>query len=239
VQQCPDGLACIYATPGADDRACAALPEDGDPCDLRSGCTGEEVYCEETEAPNVGVCDSFYVELGEPCGNDIGNCRPEHYCSRNEGSTVEGTCIPDRGLEESCADLVFQSLGNNPCTDGLLCMQTSTDTCLPPGELGEPCFYNSQATCADEGTYCSYQTRLCELPVGYGERCNLAFPERSCSDGRCLLVPAEDCNNAPLGDCQDSLCLDPFEDGTLCTNNPQCASGFCDLSLDSPVCAPQ
>lgn len=235
--QCPDGIGCIYATPGADERACAQLPVDGDPCDFRSGCSGEDVYCEETEEPGIGICDSYYVEEGEPCGNDVGNCRPEYYCARTEGSTVVGTCVADRGIDESCADLVSQSLGNSPCTEGLHCMQASSDTCLPPGELGEPCFYNSPVTCAHEGTYCSYETRLCEPPVAYGERCNLSFPERSCAEGRCLLVRAADCDDAWLSDCQDSLCLDPFENGAECTNYPQCASGFCDLSLDVPVCA--
>ncbi len=236
-QQCPDTLSCIYASPGAAEQSCAQLPEDGDPCDPRSGCAGDEVYCEETAEPGVGVCDAFYSEEGEPCGNGIGDCRPELYCVQNEGSTTEGTCAPDHALEEACGDIVWQSLGNNPCVDGLLCMFASTDTCLPPGELGDPCFYNSEATCADEGTYCSYQTRLCELPVGLGERCNLAFPERSCEEGLCLLVPAADCSMAPLGDCQDSLCVEPFDNGTECTYSGQCASGFCDVSLDVPVCA--
>ncbi len=236
-QQCPDALNCIYATPGAEEQACAALPEDGDPCDPRSGCAGERVYCEETEEPGISVCDAYYAEADEACGTDIGNCRPELYCSQNEGTTTEGTCIPDRGLEESCADMVWQSVGNNPCVDGLLCMHASTDTCLPPGALGEPCFYNREDTCADDGTYCSYTTRLCELPVEYGERCNLAFPERSCEAGRCLLVTAEDCDTAPLADCQDSLCLDPFENGSECSYDAQCASDFCDSSLGVPVCA--
>src|SRR5690606_21237149 len=90
--QCPDGIDCIYASPGADEQACAQLPVDGDPCDFRSGCAGEDIYCEETAEPGIGVCDSFYVEEGESCGNDIGNCRPQHYCAHNGELTAQGTC---------------------------------------------------------------------------------------------------------------------------------------------------
>jgi hypothetical protein len=237
--QCPADHSCLYSPPGGSELRCEPTPHLGDACDVRDGntCADPDSQCLADDGKLVGSCVSFYVGEGAACGDGVGDCADEFYCRQGTDPAL-GTCVPDAGEEENCGDAVFQGLFNNPCLDGLHCMVTSTNTCLPPSDLDGPCFYNNTESCVD-GLFCDIATSSCLEPKALGERCSPSDPEGSCQTGRCELVPAEDCESAPFGDCEDAICNALRANGEACENDLQCSSGYCALGNDPELCEDQ
>jgi hypothetical protein len=197
----------------AEDESCAggALCADGLECHYRMDDGGE--FCRA----RAGID-------GEPCLP--WGCEEDHYCADEDGVL---TCRPDRGMGESCGDEDMSlGIGNASCEPGLHCMHSNTLTCLPPGGLDEPCYYNNTESC-EAGLVCSgFALSTCQPPSDLGERCSPAF-ENACSEGICECMMIDD-------SC-DWFCIATLDLGEPCDDPRDCTSGYCDIALTEPVCA--
>lgn len=251
----PNGEACTRpyqcASFWCDDGECAPRPtaqcedrsdcDDDELCDRSSGvgmcepARGEGEACDDAPDCQDGLqclfnwsggdskCVASAGEDGDPCLP--WGCEPDHYCADESG---ELTCRPVRGMGETCEEPSNELPLTPSCEPGLHCMLSSSGTCLPPGGMGEPCYYNDVESC-EHGLVCfGYAASSCQPPSMLGEACNPAF-ENACTEGYCRCEMVDD-------SCTWS-CEAQLENGEPCDDPTMCESGYCDLASSPAVCA--
>ena len=110
----------------------AACSSPGKMCRTDSDCGGD-LICAKPEVDGgpaeTGVCTHRQADAGEFC-RVVDDCAGGLFCSNELPSPIkrlDGTCIPIRGLGETCAN-------TDQCDPPLECELTATDdgTCQPP-----------------------------------------------------------------------------------------------------------
>lgn len=229
--ECAEGLVCDWAA-----GTCAEGALSGESCafaDPNFPLPGTETIrcaaglnCD----PVTNVCLGGFCAPGSPCG-DISadsDCPENYFCVGNfatpptcqrpgsvgapcsKGSDCDSSfCDP---FGETCAALLDTG---EPCTDNTECESgfCSGTLCNPSFGPGQPCPSEDSAEC--QGGYCDTAdpaNPVCTAFLPEGAACTTSF-ECDASDG--LL-------------CVDAQCLrPPFDNGTSCSDDSQCASRAC------------
>jgi hypothetical protein len=220
VECAPDSICTAYAADGGCG-ACTQRACDRDSQCVGTGyfCSGNPYVfgtCEQTStlaAPGQ-PCDPPFCEPGYYCDTDLNQCLqqgvngdgcpyggPPVSCAEGfictsgpAGNEYNGTCLPVRGLGESC-DNADQCVGLNE----VLC-DMATETCVSPPESG-PCV---------NGTACDFQKAYCDTTQSPPTCYHYIIDGASCQTGR----------NFPSCD-PYSLCV-PIQSGStegLCQQN--------------------
>ena len=151
-------------------------------------------------------------EIGDYCFADL-ECGIDLYCSQ-----LDGTCQALGQPGDVCAYADPDDPAPDPttlllrCDEGLSC-DPVTDRCVAPCERGATCSDDIQCD-AEAGLICI--VGRCDSPRGVGLPC---AEDLNCEAGLiCRLSLGEGIN----------VCSQPLDDGEFCSENPDCASGFCD-----------
>lgn len=225
-EDCTGGEVCGDASEGG--RVCVPRADEGEACvpDYDMCVSGLQCLRDYETDGEAYRCHARAGIDGEPCLP--WGCDEDHYCAA-EGE--DDVCRPRRGMDEGCLDQSFVVPEEQfPCQDGLHCMHSSTGTCLPPGEEGDPCAYDEFESCLDGLVCLGWVDSSCEPPAAVGESCETSFSD-PCADGHCT------CISDGMGGCTWE-CVALLDNGDPCEDGNQCISGHCDFSASSPVCAP-
>jgi len=249
---CTAGLTCVKAN---GKYTCMPPLPNGATCERGEDC--ESFYCDEGECgvpeneceeqsdcgPGRG-CFTGDDELtfcgkiakdGDPCP-DWG-CPPDHHC-HDEGEQG-AICRADLERDEECEAPLEIGGYNSPCKSPLVCMISSTGTCLPPGREGEPCDVHDADSC-EEGLWCDgAMGSICQPPAELGGACNPAF-WTPCTEGFCKCTGDDTGDTANgLSACVEGECVPQSQLtqlGEPCKRADECASSFCEIWRDKPVC---
>jgi hypothetical protein len=155
----------------------------GDACIARL----EGLSCADFMPKDWLMCDgviSGQVAVGSACGGPPYSTFPE--CSSPDAWCGYGTCTPELGIGQMCADAAGTFVG--PCGAGLVCDAGGTmgpSFCVTPGGVGQPCSTDSACT----GSYCNISgtAGACSSPVlQLGQPCDTSD---ACLEGYCSPVP--------------------------------------------------
>ena len=254
LDQCHDPGVCDPAT-----GQCTNPPrKNGTSCNDHDACTqtdtcqngvcvgGDPVVCQAKDQCHVaGVCDSATGACSNPKAADGTNCTT---ANDTPGACLDGTC------KEICLELGKLCGGSSPCCAGLDCDRTfilEADKCCTP--TGGACGKDVDCTSQCETPCCGL-----EFVSPKGDK---LFGQVSCVEGTCCnpaghvcQSTADCCQSGPaptecigvfgpshIGYCtaealglQARMCLQAA--GTPCTNQCQCADGYCVNGLCSATC---
>jgi hypothetical protein len=198
----------------------------GEPCELDEECISgacDIPFCGELCCTGVCLSRRAIRPLDAPCTRDD-DCVADAFCSD------AGTCVPLGDEGDLCRS-------DRQCAFGFGCIGPSefmAGNCRKLGLLGEPCPY---LRCAELGTTC--QSGRCAAVGLPGAPCASAgdcSPFAHCDQtvARCAAIPTlgEPCTSQCGGEsfCERVVtqsCVNPYENGTPCSNDEQCQSLFC------------
>lgn len=214
-----------------------------DPAPVGNTCGGG-IPCEPGALCVDGLCSTG--ASGSRCQGDY-DCAPDFWCNPN------GACSPDRGAGEPCTD-------NDQCRAPNTCVgenALSSGTCQPSFADGDPCDTNcltifshycdrpdvtANGVCRTRlaegepcepllmpcalGLRCNSQTRICEP---YGQAGNVCEDATDCSFYDALFCSTE------LDGSNQGTCQGRQPDGSACTDEDHCDSGYCYLGTCTRV----
>ena len=210
-----------------EDRTCAPLPPEGQPC-LLGRCSGG-LFC------NAGVCgaaiERFERAEGEACALNV-ECQVGLAC-------VEGRCVPAPAPGEPCAESL-------QCGRNATCLLSSARVCAPLAQLDESCF---SGECAP-GLACELvgDLPICRPEVPQGQPCTsfqTCEAGSVCNADACTPLPGRDevclfgqCAGGLLCDAATQRCSDLAVEGETCNATSECAAGLgCDSRNFPSVCS--
>jgi hypothetical protein len=195
-----------------------------------------------------GNCDTYFIDARKPSGTCIPARSPGRTCTNNTQCTT-GFCNPtSKACEARKADgeqcAIPEECINGFCggeVDNIYAQHTCKSSAL-----GSSCDYNSDCPMP---LYCkkdrSNHPRMCDIPFqDYINTCtspnecetgicgpNGVCHENYCTNqgGSCLTQPC--CHGlacTPSGSCKIKSYLSEFAASITCSNNAECASGWCD-----------
>ncbi|MBE2250606.1 MAG: hypothetical protein IAE78_13805 [Myxococcus sp.] len=224
-------------------RSATSTQATGQACSSTQACTTETDICKNKRVTTdggtgtPGTCGP--TQAGDPCrGHE--ECGPAFFCS-----TPSQTCQP-AGPATGCD-------GDRNCRATDYC--TSTNVCATKAAAGQPCDSTRSSSCAATGELCRMEGNTparCQRTPALGEPCSslCAFPS-ACVGGTCVAAGrvGQPCmSNSPIGclngECllpdggigsgggsssgSSGTCVAPRADGSPCSFDPACQSGFCD-----------
>ena len=226
-------------TAGPNTAACS----DGDSCTLNDACgggtcTGDEKPCDDGDPCTADSCDSELGCVAAPssgaaCDDGI-ECTTNDVCDQGTCAGNDANC--DCKVDADCPDDGDLCNGVPYCDKSTPVFKCKLDvdsvvTCNVPGGLDEQCVAVS----------CNPGTGLCSAPpLANGVACDdnsACTSGDACSAGKCGGAPVncDDLNGCTLDSCEpDSGCVQKAvvgfklcDDGSACTKNDACQSGFC------------
>lgn len=206
---CPSDLVCFGGV-------CQDPSPIGQPCPGGNDvCANDGVCAYPVEVEGDATCVANLGEDGDPCTY---LCEEDHFCNTEGESTV---CRADLGMGEDCSgSTAINGVLNLPCQAGLHCMESSTETCLPPGKLDEPCFYNRTETCED-GLWCTIVGSKCVEPATGDAFCYAIWPDT------CLPTHFCGTEDGGYGGWGTDKCYPKFDLGEPCFEDRFCESDIC------------
>lgn len=176
------------------------------------------------------------AQIDEPCASASG-CVPGAYCDQSTGTC---TLLKTQGTTCTLA---------SECSYGLGCIGTTgARTCGPLPAVGESCA--TDGVCRDEGTFCNFNTGLCEqvgLPTQTctsSTQCSQYYP-CDFSTSQCTQGPGlgELCSSSmrcfddnTYCDFNTSMCTALKSNGLACQSDDECNSDFCNQNQATPIC---
>lgn len=257
LERCLTGVPCLASSVGAP----AVAPRDplaacrtafvgtvpsGGACFVDEECAPSG-FCAGAIGSSCGICTGVR-ELGSRCQRDA-ECPLASLC-------VNGTCVTttqdaDSDVGGPCGlyqQTLMESARYASCRPGLYCVGLGMERrCIEPLPVGSSCTVG-MGECTS-GAVCLSGTCVAQTVVGeVGGSCDsqrLCAPERLvCVGGRCVVRPreGESCETAPCDielECVGGFCRRNLADGSTCSRDSACASGFCldSICTREPVCA--
>lgn len=164
---CPEGLVCDFL----EGNTCQDPVPLGEECPAGNDVCVDGAVCATPIEEGTPTCEASLGKDGDPCTY---LCEEDYFCS-TEGDTQ--VCRADLGQGEDCSSqTAISGILNLACQEGLWCMESSTNTCLPPGKIDEPCFYNRNETC-EAGLWCTIIGSKCVEPATGDELCYSNWPD--------------------------------------------------------------
>ena len=218
--ECKAGHTCLYGDtcPGT----CAALAGPDEACGPDQLCDFEQAVC------LAGTCKALPATVGAAC--ESGLCRYPLVCS-----TETDTCAAPALDGQPCG------ANGGVCYPGLVCFranETEVGTCREAGEVGDPCFDQTQCDPLSKDGVLVCQGGVCQVAPGAGEpcfdfRCDDASCDTSALPPTCKALPAagEPCASGVLCGkgltCNQGKCAPLGKPGDACTGHAQCESFQC------------
>lgn len=245
-------LACFTLLRGtvASGGTCSYLPNEAltHPNGIVTECVSQQ--CNYSCGPGIDPCCTGTCvgdtppsidppAIGQPCGRPTDlPCADGGYC---DASMVPAMCRAMVPAGSPCSSEL-------ECDDGLWCAG-SPRICKPLPARGEPC---PDGECRDEGTYCN-SAAICAKVAMPGEPCDgpdactFTFSGAVCdatmhcaklpSLGDACTPPASNCIDASFCDRGSSQCVALAADGSACTSDRECESGYCDDNASPAACS--
>ncbi len=220
-----DGKSICNACTRCEQGTCTEYGRTGASCVDETDCFDPQVwYCD-----NADTCQ-VRPRQGEACvasgtSSPTGNCMyADNFCQKTDptgGVGAPGTCAPFPGLGEFCV----QGYSEPYCGQGW-CKTDAGSTCVDELALpGEPCttaVWDVPYQCT-AGHFCSADPNTgmgtCEPYVAAFGPCTT---HEEC-------IPGTICGD----DAGFTQCVNPYGAGAACTDDSECASGYCDIVTDT------